>query len=118
MRYKNLVGAAAFIGVVLTIGGYGRGGIWPAVVYVVASVICFFAYGIDKWKAKADRPRTSESTLHLLELLGGWPGALVAQSLLHHKSQKTSFRIWFWIIVAVHLVLVGVWAYLTITRRP
>lgn len=43
--------------------------------------------------------RVPENTLHLLALLGGWPGALYAQQTLRHKTQKTSFRIVFWMTV-------------------
>ena len=47
--------------------------------------------------------------LHLLELLGGWPGALVARHCLRHKTQKGSYRRGFWFIVLLHLTLWGLW---------
>ncbi len=71
------------------------------------SIWTFIAYAIDKAAAQADRRRTPESTLHLLALLGGWPGALCAQSLLRHKSVKAAFRNVFWWTVAINLGLVG-----------
>jgi uncharacterized membrane protein YsdA (DUF1294 family) len=43
--------------------------------------------------------------LHLLELCGGWPGALIAQHWVRHKVGKLSFQIIFWLIVAAHLVV-------------
>ena len=46
--------------------------------------------------------RTAESTLHILSLLGGWPGAALAQSFLRHKSKKLSFRVTYWITVIVN----------------
>ena len=64
--------------------------------YLVASIIAFFAYAFDKSAAKNNRWRTQESTLHLFALVGGWPGALAAQRLLRHKSNKTSFQSVFW----------------------
>jgi uncharacterized membrane protein YsdA (DUF1294 family) len=70
--------------------------------YLVASVACFAAYAVDKSAARAGRWRTSEQTLHLLALLGGWPGALIAQSLLRHKSQKTGFLLIFGATVAIN----------------
>lgn len=50
-----------------------------AVLYFTSSIVTFLAYAIDKSAAQNDRWRTKESTLHLLGLIGGWPGALLAQ---------------------------------------
>jgi uncharacterized membrane protein YsdA (DUF1294 family) len=47
--------------------------------------------------------RVSESTLHTLSLVGGWPGALVAQQMLRHKSNKASFRAVFWATVVTNV---------------
>lgn len=71
----------------------------PAVVpalYLAVSVAAFTVYAFDKSAARNDRWRTPERTLHLLSLLCGWPGAVMAQRLLHHKTKKRSFRITFW----------------------
>lgn len=75
--------------------------------YVAASVITFAAYALDKAAARKDLWRTQESTLHLFALAGGWPGALVAQKLLRHKTKKLSFRIVFWITVALNCSFLG-----------
>jgi uncharacterized membrane protein YsdA (DUF1294 family)/cold shock CspA family protein len=64
-----------------------------------ASALAFLAYAHDKSAARNDRWRTQESTLHIFGLIGGWPGALAAQVLLHHKSKKQSFQIVFWVTV-------------------
>jgi uncharacterized membrane protein YsdA (DUF1294 family)/cold shock CspA family protein len=72
------------------------------VVYVAMSVLTFLMYAIDKSAAMADRWRTKESTLHVASLLGGWPGALFAQELLHHKSVKAEFQFTFWITVVAN----------------
>lgn len=81
-----------------------------AVFYLVASMFCYVVYALDKSKAKKGTWRISESTLHLVSALGGWPGAVVAQQVLRHKSKKQSFRIKFWLtvclnIIALHTVL-------------
>ncbi|TVP51811.1 MAG: DUF1294 domain-containing protein, partial [Halomonas sp.] len=60
-----------------------------AVFYAVFSVIAYTTYAVDKKAAINRRQRVSEKTLHLLGLLGGWPGALLAQQRLRHKTQKT-----------------------------
>lgn len=70
--------------------------------YFGASVITFFAYAFDKSKAQRGAWRTPESTLHMFSLIGGWPGAAVAQQLLRHKSQKKEFRMSFWFTVIVN----------------
>ncbi|MGZ5200391.1 MAG: DUF1294 domain-containing protein [Telluria sp.] len=72
---------------------------WVGVGYAVASVICFAAYALDKAAARARDRRTPERTLLLLGLVGGWPGAVLAQQWLRHKSAKASFRGKFWVTV-------------------
>ena len=72
-------------------------------VYLVMSLVTFIAYAVDKRAAVHGEWRTPESTLHTFELLGGWPGAWLAQRLLRHKSVKTSFRIVFFVMVVLNL---------------
>ena len=60
--------------------------------YLVLGIITFIAYAIDKSAAQNNEWRTKESTLHLLSLMGGWLGALVAQNKLRHKSKKEEFQ--------------------------
>jgi uncharacterized membrane protein YsdA (DUF1294 family) len=73
--------------------------------YLLLSLITFTVYGIDKRRAVRGTWRVGERTLHLLELLGGWPGAFAAQRVFHHKSRKTPFLVIFWAIVALHTAL-------------
>ncbi len=68
-------------------------------VYVGLSILTYFVYAIDKSAAKKGAWRTQESTLHLFAFAGGWPGALIAQQKLRHKSKKEGFRFVFWITV-------------------
>jgi uncharacterized membrane protein YsdA (DUF1294 family)/cold shock CspA family protein len=70
--------------------------------YFVASVFTFIMYAVDKSAAQNGDWRTPESTLHFLSLVGGWPGALIAQQKLRHKSKKQSFRAVFWVTVLVN----------------
>ena len=60
-------------------------------VYLVMSVIAFAVYSIDKRRAVRGEWRVSEATLHALEMLGGWPGAWIAQQALRHKNQKRRY---------------------------
>jgi uncharacterized membrane protein YsdA (DUF1294 family)/cold shock CspA family protein len=77
----------------------------PLFVYLIMSLTTFIIYARDKTMAHRNEWRTSESTLHLLELLGGWPGALITQRVIRHKNKKTSFQITFWIIVIIHIAI-------------
>ncbi len=72
-------------------------------IYIVASILTFIMYFLDKSAARKGRWRTRESTLHMLSLVGGWPGALIAQQKLHHKTQKQSFRYVFWLTVLLNI---------------
>lgn len=75
--------------------------------YAAASAVAFVAYWIDKNAARDGRWRTQESTLHLLALIGGWPGALMAQRHLRHKSAKLSFQLVFWATVLLNCGALG-----------
>ena len=76
---------------------------WFVWVYVALSVLTFLVYYGDKSAAKVGAQRTPESTLHTLALAGGWPGALLAQQLLRHKSVKADFRFAFWVTVVLNV---------------
>lgn len=88
--------------------------LWPIrpltfVFYVGVSVWTFLMYAFDKAAAQRGAWRTPESTLHLLGLAGGWPGALLAQQLLRHKSSKPSFVAMFWVTVIANIAAFMVW---------
>ena len=80
-------------------------------IVTVMSVICFAAYGLDKQQAVHGGRRLAESTLHLLALLGGWPGAMLGQRQFRHKTKKLPFLIKFWLVVVLHVGIVGAAAY-------
>lgn len=75
------------------------------IIYGVMSLLTFIAYALDKSAAQSGQWRTRESTLHYLAILGGWPGAYLAQKYLRHKSKKKSFLTIFWVTVVVNCVL-------------
>ena len=80
-----------------------------AAAYLGMSVVAVALYAADKRRAARGQWRISEATLHIVALLGGWPGALVAQHVLRHKRQKRRYLVIFWLIVAAH---VAVWTLL------
>lgn len=77
--------------------------------YLVTSLTCFVAYAMDKSAARSQAWRTPEASLLLIGLLGGWPGAVLAQQWLRHKTSKQSFQWKFQLTVAVNL---GMFAWL------
>lgn len=77
---------------------------WLAAAYVGASVLAFGLYAADKSAAQRGAWRIAESTLHAVALVGGWPGALLAQQLTRHKSTKAEFRRVFWATVALNVL--------------
>lgn len=68
-------------------------------VYAVMSLLAVIVYTKDKSAAEWGTWRVSENTLHTVSLVGGWPGAAIAQCFLRHKSKKISFRVTYWITV-------------------
>jgi uncharacterized membrane protein YsdA (DUF1294 family) len=73
--------------------------------YACVSIVCFTAYALDKRAARTGRRRTPERTLLLLGLMGGWPGAFLAQRTLRHKSSKRAFQMKFWLTVVLNIAV-------------
>ncbi len=71
--------------------------------YALMSVLSFAFYWGDKRRAVRGDTRQPESALHLIEFLGGWPGAYLAQRMFRHKLTKVRYQIVFWFIVVLHL---------------
>lgn len=71
---------------------------------LVVSAITYAMYAHDKKCAVSKEWRVPEKSLHLAELLGGWPGAFVAQRKLRHKCSKGTYQVAFWLIVVLHQV--------------
>ena len=76
-----------------------------ASVMAVVSAITYGLYADDKNRAVTGAWRVPESSLHLAELLGGWPGALLAQRRLRHKCSKVSYQVAFWFIVVIFQIV-------------
>ena len=96
--------AAAALAVALW-GGW-RSGALPGVLikaYACASILSFVAYTIDKGSAVGRRRRLGERSLLLLDVAGGWPGGVIAQQLLRHKTSKISYQGWFWCAVVINV---------------
>ena len=81
----------------------GKLPILVALAYLAASLVSFTMYCLDKADAEKGYRRTPESSLHLIDLLCGWPGGLVAQQRFRHKTAKASFQSTFWLTVFLNL---------------
>lgn len=80
---------------------------WLLAIYGVMSVVSFSAMALDKYKASTRAWRIPEKTLHTLELLGGWPGSLLAMRLIRHKNRKQGYYLVTWAIAAAHVVVLA-----------
>jgi uncharacterized membrane protein YsdA (DUF1294 family) len=78
-------------------------------IYALMSAVAFGVYWIDKRRAVRGDWRIPEATLHGIELLGGWPGAWIAQRVFHHKGRKTRYLVVFWAIGAIHALAWAWW---------
>jgi uncharacterized membrane protein YsdA (DUF1294 family) len=81
--------------------------LWP-----LLNVLTFAVYWQDKHAARKQAWRTSERTLHMLSLLGGWPAARLAQQVLRHKSAKASFQLGYGATVLLNVAALVGWFYL------
>ncbi len=77
-----------------------------SLIFTVVSLLTYLAYAKDKSAASKGEWRVPEKTLHLLSLFFGWPGAMIAQERLRHKTKKVSFRITFWMTVILNVGVV------------
>lgn len=74
--------------------------------FITLSIVAFVIYFKDKQAAQNQQWRTKESTLHLIAVLGGWPGAYLAQITLRHKTQKQPFKRLFWLTAFINIAIV------------
>lgn len=85
----------------------------PIVAYLLMSIITFGFYYVDKRRAEDQRWRINSTSLHVLEAVGGWPGALLAMAMLRHLTRKRDHLVMLSAIVAVHLIA---WLYWFLTN--
>jgi uncharacterized membrane protein YsdA (DUF1294 family) len=76
---------------------------WITLGYLgVVSGISVRAYHDDKNRAQHGLRRRSESSLHFIDFIGGWPGGYLAQCQYRHKTAKASFLRVFWGTILIH----------------
>jgi uncharacterized membrane protein YsdA (DUF1294 family) len=107
--------AVLFLMMPVAAAALGRIDGWVPAAYTVMSCLSFVVYAGDKRRSRQNGRRTPENTLHLIDLLGGWPGGLAARGMLRHKTRKPVFRAVAAMIIALHL---GGWAWFLIGAPP
>jgi uncharacterized membrane protein YsdA (DUF1294 family) len=69
---------------------------------VAVNMLTYTAYAWDKRRARTGGWRVAEFQLHLLELIGGWPAAWIAQRRLRHKCVKKRYQIVYWLVIILY----------------
>jgi uncharacterized membrane protein YsdA (DUF1294 family) len=104
-RHKKLL--LSIVVVVLPISYFlGYTPILFPIIIVISSLLTYFVYAKDKAAATQGLWRVPQKTLHLLSLFFGWPGAIIAQERLRHKTKKLSFRVILWMTVFLNVAVV------------
>ena len=94
--------AALLVLPVVALQQFADGLLWGCIYAVVMSGFTYLAYVWDKQQAREKQWRMPEARLHFMELIGGWPGAFLAQRRLRHKCSKVSYQFVFWLIVGAY----------------
>lgn len=84
---------------------------WVLLYITALNLLTFAVYYLDKKAAIRGAQRTPEITLHVLSILGGWPGAFLAQRIFRHKTGKRSFLFVFWLTVIMN-ISVAAWLWM------
>lgn len=116
-RKRNVIVLSIFSGALALFTLSGQLPSTVPIFYGALSMLTMLLYGIDKSAAKKEKRRVSEAKLHILSLLGGWPGALLAQQMFKHKRSKPSFMKVYWVTVLVNLILLGLIAFEVINTQ-
>ena len=100
-------GFGAALGFLLILPAYALLRYAPDIKFALAyllgiSAITWFSYVLDKKRARTGGWRVPEIQLHILEFLGGWPAAFLAQRYIRHKTKKKSYKFTFWLIILLH----------------
>ena len=71
------------------------------------NVVVIFLFAYDKMQARRGKWRVSESTLLLVSLAGGSPGALFATCIFNHKQRKQSFMNQLHFVISIQVVIMA-----------
>lgn len=75
-------------------------------IYLLAmTIVTFFIYGIDKYKARKAKWRIPETTLLWMAILGGSVGALLGMKVWRHKTLHRKFKYGVPAILIIQIIL-------------
>ena len=72
---------------------------------VLINYIAFSLYHLDKQRAIKGKQRISEKNLLTIAAFGGTLGAYIGMQKYRHKTNKLSFKLWFYVIIILQIVL-------------
>jgi uncharacterized membrane protein YsdA (DUF1294 family)/cold shock CspA family protein len=98
---------AVLIGVTAGLHKIGLG--WIGAYLGAIGTATWAAFAWDKRQAGREARRVPEAVLLGLSLLGGSPAAVVAMSMLRHKTAKVRFKLKFALVVVAQVVGIGGW---------
>ena len=78
---------------------------------IIINLLTFMLFVVDKERAVRHKYRISVFTLLTLAFMGGSAGALLAMSLVRHKTKKKIFTVGIRLMLAMHVVLLGIYLY-------
>lgn len=98
--------AAAIAITALSVSAWQIHRVPPAVplAYLLAGMLSFALYGIDKRRAETGGWRIEEALLYLVDLAGGIGGGVLAQLVFRHKTSKLAFVLTSASFAALHVV--------------
>lgn len=72
--------------------------------YLLFSAVSAIMHLVDKQRAVKNHPRIREKTLHSMELVGGWPGAILITRAIRHKTSKPRYMWTLYAIATLHVL--------------
>jgi len=73
---------------------------------IIVNYIAFSLYHLDKKRAIKGSKRISEKNLLTIAALGGTLGAYIGMQKYRHKTNKLSFKLWFYGIFILQIVFI------------
>ncbi len=75
---------------------------WHFMAYLfLVSAVSFLLYHCDDFRRNGFGKMRADSVLHFLELIGGWPGAILARRKLGVEQADPRYQLFLWLSVAL-----------------